>query len=122
MAKRIKQYLDYIEEILKREDLDFIDEQRKHLIQINRFDHGRREYLNRKEVKRRNIIAERPFFRKTEYVFNEFPSRTHRREERPNEQSQHQHRIKYQNGKQNNFHGINGLFYAIAAFRPVNFF
>lgn len=34
MAKRIKQYLDYIEEILKREDLDFTDEQRKHLIQI----------------------------------------------------------------------------------------
>ena len=41
MAKRIKQYLDYIEEILKREDLDFTDEQRKHLIQIKFFMHER---------------------------------------------------------------------------------
>ena len=45
MAKRIKQYLDYIEEILKREDLDFIDEQRKHLIQIKFFMHERLIHL-----------------------------------------------------------------------------
>ena len=45
MAKRIKQYLDYIEEILKREDLDFTDEQRKHLIQIKFFMHERLIHL-----------------------------------------------------------------------------
>lgn len=45
MAKRIKQYLDYIEGLLARDDLDFKEEQRKHLIQINFFMHERLIHL-----------------------------------------------------------------------------
>ena len=45
MAKRVKDYLRYIDELLERDDLDFQQEASRHLIQIGFFMHERLIHL-----------------------------------------------------------------------------
>ena len=41
MAKRIKEYLAYVDKLLARDDVDFDEEMRRHLVQIEFFMHER---------------------------------------------------------------------------------
>ena len=41
MAKRIKEYLVYVDKLLARDDVDFDEEMRRHLVQIKFFMHER---------------------------------------------------------------------------------
>ncbi|MDD6404579.1 MAG: hypothetical protein PUG00_02130 [Clostridiales bacterium] len=45
MAKRIKRYLEYVDGILNRDDVDFAREAEKHLVQIGFFMHERLIHL-----------------------------------------------------------------------------
>ena len=45
MAKRIKEYLVYVDKLLARDDVDFDEEMRRHLVQIEFFMHERLIHL-----------------------------------------------------------------------------
>ena len=45
MAKRIKEYLAYVDKLLARDDVDFDEEMRRHLVQIEFFMHERLIHL-----------------------------------------------------------------------------
>ena len=45
MAKRIKEYLAYVDKLLARDDVDFDEEMRRHLVQIKFFMHERLIHL-----------------------------------------------------------------------------
>ena len=45
MAKRIKEYLAYVDKLLVRDDVDFDEEMRRHLVQIEFFMHERLIHL-----------------------------------------------------------------------------
>jgi hypothetical protein len=45
MKKRILAYLDYIDNLLERDDVDWEKESKKHLVQIAFFAHGRQVHL-----------------------------------------------------------------------------
>ena len=45
MAKRIKEYLVYVDKLLARDDVDFDEEMRRHLVQIKFFMHERLIHL-----------------------------------------------------------------------------
>ena len=45
MGKRIKEYLAYVDKLLARDDVDFDEEMRRHLVQIEFFMHERLIHL-----------------------------------------------------------------------------